>query len=46
MFGLVPKLPEFTAYSERVTARPAARRAREKDAALAAAQDAARAAQG
>lgn len=41
MFGVVPKLPEFSAYAARVTGRPAAQRVRERDAALAAAQDAA-----
>ncbi|TDH64150.1 glutathione S-transferase family protein [Dankookia rubra] len=46
MFGVVPKLPEFTAYSARVTARPAVQRVRERDAALAAAQDTARGAKG
>ena len=38
MFKLVPELPEITAYMDRVNARPAARRAAEADAALAAAQ--------
>ena len=38
MFKLVPELPEITAYMNRVNARPAARRAAEADAALAAAQ--------
>jgi glutathione S-transferase len=38
MFKLVPELPVFTQYVERVTTRPAAVRAAEKDAALAAAQ--------
>lgn len=33
-FGIVPKLPAFTAYMERVGAHPAVRRARELDAAL------------
>jgi glutathione S-transferase len=42
MFGIVAKLPEFTAYADRVNARPAIQRARAKDAGLAAAQDAAR----
>jgi glutathione S-transferase len=42
MFGIVAKLPEFTAYADRVNARPAIQRARAKDAELAAAQDAAR----
>ncbi|TCI00898.1 glutathione S-transferase [Roseococcus sp. SYP-B2431] len=42
MFGIVPKLPEFTAYADRVNARPGVQRARAKDAELAAAQDAAR----
>lgn len=37
-FGLVPTLPEIMAYVERAGARPAARRAGEADAALAAAQ--------
>ena len=46
MFGVVPKLAEFVAYSQRVTGRPAAVRVRKRDAALAAAQDAARAAKG
>jgi glutathione S-transferase len=39
MFKLVPELPEVMAYIDRVSARPAARRAAEADAALAAAQD-------
>ena len=38
MFKLVPELPVLTAYIERVSSRPAALRAREKDAALAASQ--------
>lgn len=38
MFQLVEKTPEIAAYIERVTTRPAAKRASEKDAALAAAQ--------
>jgi glutathione S-transferase len=38
MFKLVPELPEVMAYIERVSARPAARRAAQADAALAAAQ--------
>ncbi len=38
MFKLVPELPVITAYIERVGCRPAVLRAREKDAALAAAQ--------
>jgi len=38
MFKLVPELPEVVAYRDRVNARPAARRADEADAALAAAQ--------
>jgi glutathione S-transferase len=38
MFKLVPELPEITAYMDRVNSRPAARRAAEADAALAAAQ--------
>lgn len=38
MFKLVPELPEFTAYVERVKARPAAQRAAQADAELAAAQ--------
>lgn len=38
MFGIVPRLPEFVAYAERVNARPAIQRARAKDAELAAAQ--------
>jgi glutathione S-transferase len=42
MFGIVAKLPEFTAYADRVNARPAVQRASAKDAELAAAQDAAR----
>jgi glutathione S-transferase len=42
MFGIVAKLPEFTAYADRVNARPAVQRAIAKDAELAAAQDAAR----
>lgn len=37
-FDLVPKLPEIVAYVERVSARPAARKAAAADAALAAAQ--------
>jgi len=37
-FGLVPKLPEIVGYVERAAARPAARRAADADAALAAAQ--------
>jgi glutathione S-transferase len=37
-FGLVPALPEITAFLERVSQRPAALRVKEKDAALAAAQ--------
>ena len=42
MFGIVPKLPEFVAYAEQVTARPAFAKVRARDAELAAAQDAAR----
>jgi glutathione S-transferase len=38
MFKLVPELPEIMAYMDRVNARPAARRAQDADAALAAAQ--------
>ncbi|MDB5413609.1 MAG: glutathione S-transferase [Rubritepida sp.] len=38
MFGIVPKLPEFTAYAERVLARPAIQRANARDAELAAAR--------
>jgi glutathione S-transferase len=38
MFKLVPELPEITAYVERVKARPAAQRAAQADAELAAAQ--------
>jgi glutathione S-transferase len=38
MFKLVPELPEVMAYIDRVGSRPAARRAAEADAALAAAQ--------
>jgi glutathione S-transferase len=38
MFKLVPELPEVMAYIDRVSSRPAARRAAEADAALAAAQ--------
>jgi len=38
MFKLVPELPEVMAYIERVSARPAARRAADADALLAAAQ--------
>lgn len=38
MFKLVPELPEVMAYIERVSARPAARRAAQADAELAAAQ--------
>lgn len=38
MFKLVPELPEVMSYIERVSARPAARRAAQADAALAAAQ--------
>ena len=37
-FKLVPELPEIMAYMERVNSRPAARRAADADAALAAAQ--------
>ena len=36
MFGFVPKRPEFEPYVARLTARPAAKRAAEKDKALAA----------
>jgi glutathione S-transferase len=36
MFGLVPPSPVLSAYIERVSSRPAAVRAREQDAALAA----------
>jgi len=32
MFGLIPQRPEFVAYVDRLNARPAAQRAREKDA--------------
>jgi glutathione S-transferase len=39
MFKLVPELPEIMAYIDRIGSRPAARRAAEADAALAAAQD-------
>ena len=39
MFGLVPKLPEITAYVNRVGSRPAAARVQAKDAELAAAQE-------
>jgi glutathione S-transferase len=39
MFKLVPELPEIMAYIDRVSSRPAARRAAEADALLAAAQD-------
>ncbi len=38
MFKLVPELPEIMAYIDRVSSRPAARRAAEADALLAAAQ--------
>jgi glutathione S-transferase len=38
MFKLVPELPEVMAYIDRVSSRPAARRAAEADAQLAAAQ--------
>jgi glutathione S-transferase len=38
MFKLVPELPEIMAYMDRVNSRPAARRAAEADALLAAAQ--------
>ena len=38
MFKLVPELPVFTRYIERINARPAVARVREKDAELAAAQ--------
>jgi glutathione S-transferase len=38
MFKLVPELPEIMAYIDRVSSRPAARRAAEADAQLAAAQ--------
>jgi len=44
MFELVPKWPELVAYAKRVGDRPAVARVREKDAELAAQQDAARAA--
>jgi len=40
-FGLVPKRPVFTDYAGRLGARPAARRVAERDAALAAAHEAA-----
>jgi glutathione S-transferase len=36
MFGLVPETPTIKAYIERTTTRPAALRAKEKDAVLAA----------
>jgi glutathione S-transferase len=36
MFGLVPETPDIKAYLERTTTRPAAQRARDKDAVLAA----------
>jgi glutathione S-transferase len=39
MFGLVPKLPEITAYVNRVGSRPATLRVQAKDAELAAAQE-------
>jgi glutathione S-transferase len=35
IFKLIPERPEFTAYSARIAARPAAKRAEEKDQALA-----------
>lgn len=38
MFGIVPELPVFKAYAERVNARPAVQRARARDAELASAQ--------
>jgi glutathione S-transferase len=44
MFELVPKWPELVAYAARVGDRPAVARVRQKDAELAAQQDAARAA--
>jgi glutathione S-transferase len=34
-FKLIPDRPEFTAYSARIAARPAAKRAQDKDEALA-----------
>nr|WP_294507930.1 glutathione S-transferase family protein [uncultured Rhodopila sp.] len=40
MFGIVPATPEIQAYIERTTTRPAAVRARQRDAELAAAQSA------
>lgn len=40
-FKVVPERPEFVAYAQRITDRPAAQRARDKDAALIAARDAA-----
>jgi glutathione S-transferase len=39
MFGLVPKLPEITAYVNRIGSRPAAARVQAKEAELAAAQE-------
>jgi glutathione S-transferase len=39
MFGLVPKLPEITAYVNRIGSRPAAAHVQAKDAELAAAQE-------
>ena len=39
MFGLVPKLPEITAYVNRIGSRPAAARVQAKDAELGAAQE-------
>jgi len=35
MFKLVPERPEFSAYSARIAARPAAKRAEDKDKAMA-----------
>jgi glutathione S-transferase len=35
IFKMIPERPEFTAYAERIAARPAARRAEEKDKAFA-----------
>lgn len=43
MFGVVPKHPEFVAFTERVMARPGVQRAAAKDAELSAAHEAARA---
>ena len=44
MFKLVPEWPELVAYAKRIAARPAVAKVKEKDAALAAQQEASRAA--